>query len=103
MHRQNAAPGQWLKVEIFGVAKFRSGLIEKRRVWRVTADAPLGKYVDSDEAPLAPLEPDHERHAGWVVSTSELMAGLDVIDTGVPVPEGVPAPNFDKRRAPGND
>jgi hypothetical protein len=88
-------------VEILRLAKFRSGLIDKRRVWRVTADAPMGKYVDSDAAPLAAAEPDHERHAGWVVSTSELMAGLDVIDTGVPVPEGVPAPTFDKPRLPG--
>jgi hypothetical protein len=54
----------------------------RRRVWRVTQNAPHGEYVDvavvtaADLAGPAPRREDQ----GWLVSSFELTHGLDVSD-----------------------
>lgn len=55
-----------------------------RRVWRVSADAPMGEWVDSraDESrqaePRAPSAPVSE--TGFLQSSLDLAQGLEVID-----------------------
>ncbi len=57
----------------------------KKRVWRISADAPFGKFVDAEasqvEPPPASLrDPDEPRFSGWAVSSFELKYGLDVTE-----------------------
>jgi hypothetical protein len=51
-----------------------------RRVWRVTADAPQGEYVDPDKLPLPVSSPTERPEPGWMMSSFELTHGLDVTD-----------------------
>ena len=57
-----------------------------RRVWRISAEAPLGEFVDPQAKAKAPAPPpvteETPRDAGWVRSSWDLMTGLDVIETG---------------------
>ena len=61
----------------------------KKRVWRISADAPLGKFVDVDEdearAPQA-REPVEHVEPGWRQSSFDLAYGLEVRDEGDTVP-----------------
>ncbi|CAD5371865.1 conserved hypothetical protein [Rubrivivax sp. A210] len=50
----------------------------RKRIWRMSADAPFGEFIDAGEA-------RHSRHAlpddldrCWAMSTLELTRGLDV-------------------------
>ena len=64
-----------------------------KRVWRVTADAPQGEYVDPDApAPEKTTEPALRPDSGWHLSSFELSSGLEVNDT----PDTVPADLIDK-------
>lgn len=51
-------------------------------VWRVTANAPMGEYVDLRQAvvsPPAPKEtPVDPRDNGWLASSLELLGGVRV-------------------------
>jgi hypothetical protein len=61
----------------------------KRRVWRITQDAPLGKYVDpNEEAAGSPL-PQERFEPGWRQSSFDLAYGLDVSEAGETVPDDV--------------
>lgn len=53
-----------------------------RRVWRVTASAPLGEFVDSGSAQAthATVVPHEPAHEGWLQSSFDLAIGLDVRD-----------------------
>jgi len=62
------------------------GASRKRRVWRITAEAPLGKFVDPDEEPPASLGPQEHFEPGWRQSSFDLAYGLDVRDAGDTVP-----------------
>ena len=69
-------------------------------VWRITPDAPQGKYFDADQlerqASRAAVDisvgEDAEREPGWLQSSFELAHGLDVTDD----PDTVPAALFDE-------
>ena len=53
----------------------------KRLVWRITAEAPLGEYVEingAPSAPAAPLKPVETHEGGWVESSFDLARGLEV-------------------------
>jgi len=63
----------------------------KRLVWRVTANAPLGEYVDPDNVPPVPVEHFEPQEPGWLLSSFELSDGLDVTDE----PDTIPAELFD--------
>jgi hypothetical protein len=71
----------------------------QRRVWRVTANAPFGEYVDPDALPRRPVDPPNLHERGWLLSSFELSDGLDVKEE----PDTIPAELFDtlfKRRSP---
>ena len=60
-----------------------------RRVWRITQDAPLGEYIDTDqEAAEAAARPLLERPEppGWQSSSFELTHGLEVSDETDTIP-----------------
>ena len=61
-----------------------------RRVWRVTANAPQGEYVD----PGAPLTVVHfdRPEPGWLQSSFDLSTGLEVVDAS----DTLPAELFDE-------
>jgi hypothetical protein len=65
----------------------------KRLVWRITAAAPLGEYVDPDapEPPpqqqrAEPVEGGPPAEPGWLVSSFELAHGLEVSDQSDTIP-----------------
>ena len=69
------------------MAKSNASRTRKRLVWRVTASAPLGEYVDPDKVP--PPEPSSAVEAqepGWLLSSFELSSGLQVTDESDTMP-----------------
>jgi hypothetical protein len=64
-----------------------------RRVWRVTANAPQGEYVDLDAPPARPTVVHFDRpEPGWLQSSFDLSTGLEVVDAS----DTVPAELFDE-------
>ena len=57
----------------------------KRLVWRVTANSPLGEFVDPDE-PSLPAETRERTDRSFLVSTFELAHGLEVTDETDTIP-----------------
>jgi len=59
-----------------------------RRVWRITQNAPLGEYVDPDQAAQEVPRPLIERPEppGWQASSFELSHGLEVSDETDTIP-----------------
>lgn len=49
----------------------------KGRIWRISSAFPAGAYVD-EIAPSAPVQPAYVRERGWLVSSFELLHGMDV-------------------------
>ena len=79
----------------------------KRIVWRMTAAAPQGEYVDSTlstvpppDAPDLPAavqeEPAERAERSWLLSSFELAHGLDVIEDE----DTIPAELFDEHFKP---
>jgi hypothetical protein len=64
-------------------------------VWRITAAAPLGEFVDPDAPPPRPSPADRER-GGWVVSSFDLAHGAEVSEGTDTVPDDL----FDELFAP---
>jgi hypothetical protein len=58
--------------------------VTPRRIWRVTADAPQGEYVDSRADEPKASEPrkvaGDVAEAGWLQSSLDLARGLEIID-----------------------
>lgn len=56
----------------------------KKLVWRISERAPLGELVDSSAPPPdAPIDtplPEASQAGGWIVSSFELLNGIDVSD-----------------------
>ena len=71
----------------------------RRRVWRVTANAPQGEYVDPD-APPAPRTVVHfdRPEPGWLQSSFDLSIGLEVVEA----PDAIPPEVFDQLFKPGS-
>ena len=74
--------------------------VDRRRlVWRISAKAPMGEWVDLD-APVAaqPLRTElpEVSSGGWVVSSFDLLQGTDVVEGGDTVPDDL----FDELFAP---
>jgi hypothetical protein len=74
-----------------------SNLQLRKRVWRITSDAPQGEYVDPD----IPARPQHvatdvrveePEGGGWLESSFELAQGLEVSEE----PDTVPAALLDE-------
>lgn len=65
----------------------------RRRIWRVTPEAPMGEFVELDAAGVKTDEPLPERdaraesgEANWVQSSFDLAIGLEVSDFEDTVP-----------------
>lgn len=53
----------------------------KKRVWRITPDAPQGRFVDADALPPATVKELEQRDKeGWAMSSFDLTYGLDVTE-----------------------
>jgi hypothetical protein len=78
-----------------------------RRVWRITAQAPLGEFVEVDPAaaeskarsPDAPVILESPRPASWHESTGDLLAGVVVTDET----DSMPGELFDELFNPRSD
>lgn len=54
---------------------------QRRRVWRVTANAPFGEIVDADMPSVLPSAAVSEpREGSWLQSSFDLAMGLEVRD-----------------------
>ena len=56
----------------------------QRRVWRMTAESPLGEFVDADEKPAKPTAqpgPDELQPSSYVRSSWDLLNGLEVTES----------------------
>ena len=83
-----------------GTARHSTTIRRRHLIWRITPDAPQGRYFDADELarqasrPAAdiPVDPEAERELGWRQSSFDLAHGLEVSDD----PDTVPAALFDE-------
>jgi hypothetical protein len=64
----------------------RSILQTKRQVWRITSDAPLGRWVDPETERVEQAPPEEWFEPGWRQSSFDLAFGLDVRDATDTVP-----------------
>ena len=72
---------------------------ETRRVWRMSDDSPSGGWVDTAPEPLVqsetpkppkpPTEPRDPTSSGWLMSSMDLLTGIDVVE-GADQPPGAP-------------
>jgi hypothetical protein len=60
----------------------------KKRIWRISADAPLGRWVDpgTGKEPDEPRQPEGRIEPGWRQSSFDLAYGLQVQDAVDTVP-----------------
>jgi hypothetical protein len=71
-----------------------------RRVWRMTAEAPQGEFVDALPGELSPMTDDAEaaepvRHRNWMASSHDLLNGLEVSDFADTLPNDLYDDLFD--------
>jgi hypothetical protein len=69
------------------MAHVKGKIPSKRLIWRITADAPLGEYVEVGGPPSAPAPPSKsaETHeGGWIESSYDLARGLEVRELSLP-------------------
>jgi hypothetical protein len=64
----------------------RPVLPSKRSVWRITPDAPLGRWVDPETERDDGLGPDEHYEPNWRQSSFDLAFGLEVRDASDTVP-----------------
>jgi hypothetical protein len=58
----------------------------KKKVWRISSDAPLGRWVDPGAEPVEPGQPEERIEPGWRQSSFDLAYGLEVEDATDTVP-----------------
>jgi hypothetical protein len=60
----------------------------KKKVWRISSDAPLGRWVDpgTGKEPDEPRQPEERIEPGWRQSSFDLAYGLEVQDATDTVP-----------------
>jgi hypothetical protein len=58
----------------------------KRKVWRITSDAPLGRWVDPEVERAEQPQPEERVEPGWRQSSFDLAFGLEVKDATDTVP-----------------
>lgn len=75
--------------------------VPAKRVWRISATAPMGEWVDN----VAPVIPKVSKdlpevsYGSWVTSSYDLLDGTDVTDD----PDTLPGDLFDEWFAPNKD
>jgi hypothetical protein len=69
------------------MAKFRGPNQGRKLVWRITADAPQGAFVDPAALPPSPpAVPGAPELGGWILSSFDLKHGAEVREGGDTVP-----------------
>ena len=68
------------------MARFNGPNQCRKVVWRITADAPLGEFVEPGAPPPSAVVPDEPVPAGWVASSFDLKHGVEVREDGDTVP-----------------
>ena len=69
------------RVEGFEMATVKSTPPAPKRVWRITPEAPHGRFVDANDVPPPPVtELEHRDREGWAMSSFDLTYGLDVTE-----------------------
>jgi hypothetical protein len=72
------------------MAPVKRSVSAKRLVWRITAEAPLGEYVEiggastASTAPAATPKQMETHEGGWVESSFDLARGLEVRELIIP-------------------
>ena len=71
-----------------------------RKVWRMTADAPQGEFVEDLPDELSPVaedgrEPPRRSHTNWMASSHDLLNGLEVSDFADTLPNDLYDDLFD--------
>ena len=72
-----------------------------RRVWRMTAEAPQGGFVDALPGELSPMTEGAEEaapvrsHPNWMASSHDLLNGLEVSDFADTLPNDLYDDLFD--------
>ena len=67
----------------------------ERWVWRISQSAPLGEWVDLKARPPKPPQtalPEVETSGGWIVSSFDLLRGVEIEES----PDTVPMEYFDE-------
>jgi len=77
------------------MARLTSSKQPAKLVWRITANAPLGEYVDPKQ-PVAKAEVDSREH-GWLASSLELLGGVRVSEAPMDTLPGDLVDQFFKR------
>ena len=63
------------------MATVKSTAAAKKRIWRITPEAPEGKFVDVGVLTSATVKsPEQRDREGWAMSSFDLMYGLDVTE-----------------------
>lgn len=70
------------------MAQFNGSKQGKKLIWRITAAAPLGQFVDPDAEPPRASASDESAPecGGWVVSSFDLKHGVDILEDSDTVP-----------------
>ena len=74
------------------MGRVKSLPVSRKRVWRISADAPFGKFVADDAQRPPRIEEPEPPPTGWALSSFELKYGLDVVE----FEDTVPAPVVDE-------
>jgi hypothetical protein len=91
---RRSCPGQFHNAQI-GVMKMvsKKTVVQARKVWRMTADCPLGQVVDAQTTARSDRKSPAEGHASdWFQSSYDLTCGLEVIDADRSMPDGPVGP-----------
>jgi hypothetical protein len=59
----------------------------KKKVWRITPDAPNGEWVDPTIIPPPKLKVPESESGAWLMSSFDLQYGADISDVSDTVPE----------------
>jgi hypothetical protein len=76
-------------------------VVRPRKVWRMTAEAPQGEFIEALPGELSPMtDPAHptspvRSHPNWMASSHDLLNGLEVSDFSDTLPNDLYDDLFD--------
>ncbi len=84
---------------VIAVIRSRRSSPGKKRVWRITPDAPSGAYVDLDAKRPATQRPLAQQESGYLMSSLDLITGVDINEADESVSAELMAKYFEVRRS----